>query len=155
MNANGNKIDVWLIYQCTKCKHTKNLTVYERCRPESIWKEEYKEYLRNSRELALKYGTNSQFFARNRVEVDWLNIKYTIQRKNARLVETEKLFREGDLVMVFNSYALKIRTDKVVSEILNLTRSRVKGLERAGIIVITEEKQEHTIRIEVNGKIES
>ncbi len=36
VNANGNKIDVWLIYQCENCKHTCNLTVYERQKPSSI-----------------------------------------------------------------------------------------------------------------------
>ena len=30
VNANGNKLDVWLIYQCEKCKHTFNLAIYER-----------------------------------------------------------------------------------------------------------------------------
>lgn len=153
VNANGNKIDVWLIYQCTKCKHTNNLTVYERCKPESMAKEEYEEYLRNSSKLAFGYGTDSQFFARNRVEVDWSNIKYIINRKNDMLVETDQFFHEGDLLVVNNSYALKVRTDKVVSEILNITRSGVKGLEKAGIIVVSEEKQEHKINIEIKGEL--
>ncbi len=30
VNANGNRIDVWLIYQCKKCKHTYNLSIIER-----------------------------------------------------------------------------------------------------------------------------
>lgn len=155
VNANGNKIDVWLIYQCIKCKHTNNLTVYERCKPESILKEEYEGYLSNSVKLAFEYGTDSQFFARNRAEVDWLNINYIINRKNGMLAESDQFFHEGDLLMVNNSYALKIRTDKVISEILNLTRSGVKGLERSGIIVVTEEKQEHKILIEIKGELYS
>lgn len=152
VNANGNKIDVWLIYQCIKCKHTYNLTVYERCRPESILKEEYEGYLRNSSKLSLKYGTNSQFFARNRVEVDWSNIKYRINRQKGIPVGAEQFFYEGDLLVVYNSHALKIRTDKVVSEILNLTRSGVKMLEKSGIIIVTEDKQEHKIMIEIKGE---
>ena len=153
INANGNKIDVWLIYQCIKCKHTNNLTVYERCRPESMKKEEYEEYLRNSSKLAFEYGTDSQFFTRNRVEVDWPNIKYIINRKNDMLVETDQSFHKGDLLVVSNSYALKVRTDKVVSEILNITRSGIKGLEKAGFIVVSEEKQEHKINIEIKREL--
>ena len=30
VNANGNKLDVWLIYQCEECKHTLNISIYER-----------------------------------------------------------------------------------------------------------------------------
>ncbi|PXV86659.1 hypothetical protein C8E03_11236 [Lachnotalea glycerini] len=155
VNANGSKIDVWLIYQCIKCKHTNNLTVYERCRPESILQEEYEGYLSNCNKLAFEYGTDSQFFAKNRVEVDWSNIKYIINRKNDMLLETDQIFHEGDLLVVNNSYALKIRTDKVVSEILNLTRSELKRLEKSGIIVVTKEKQEHKIMVEIKGELYS
>lgn len=153
VNANGNKIDVWLIYQCIKCKHTSNLTVYERYRPESISKEEYEGYLSNCYELAFEYGTDSRFFARNRAEVDWLHINYIINGLNGMSVEIDQFFHEGDLLVVSNSYALKIRTDKVVSEILNLTRSGVKRLEKLGVIVVTEEKQEHKIIIEIKGEL--
>lgn len=30
VNANGNKLDIWLIYQCEECKHTFNPAIYER-----------------------------------------------------------------------------------------------------------------------------
>lgn len=156
VNANGNKIDVWLIYQCMKCKHTYNLTVYERRRPESILKQEYEKYLSNSGELAFTYGTDSQFFARNRVEVDRSNIKYIIKEQESAVNGIYPLFYKGDLLVISNSYALKIRTDKIVSEILNLTRSGIKGLEESGIITVKEEKKEHRIIIkiedEINGK---
>ncbi len=155
VNANGNKIDVWLIYQCVKCKHTYNLTVYERCKTESILRQEYEGYLSNSGELAFAYGTDSNFFARNKTEVDWSKIKYIINRQKGMMAGNEQFFRKGDLLVVSNSYALKIRTDKVASEILNLTRSGVKGLEKSGAIVVTEEKQEHKIIIEIRKDINS
>ncbi len=149
VNANGNRIDVWLIYQCTRCKHTNNLTVYERCRPESILQQEYEQFLSNSSELALKYGTDSQFFARNKAEVDWSNIKYTIKEQNA----IKESFKKGDLLEINNIYALKIRTDKLICEVLNITRSKIKELEKVGIISITEEKLLHKINISINESI--
>lgn len=153
VNANGNKIDVWLIYQCIKCKHTNNLTVYERRRPGSISRQEYEEYLSNSPELAFEYGTDSHFFTRNKAEVEWSSIKYTIKRQNGMLAEDNQLFHKGDLIIINNSYALKIRTDKVVSEILNLTRSRIRGLKESDVIIVREESQEHKIIIEIKGEI--
>ncbi len=69
VNANGNKLDVWLIYQCEKCKHTKNLTIYERRKPGKILPEEYERFLANDEELAEEYGQDSNFFARNKVEI--------------------------------------------------------------------------------------
>ena len=47
VNANGNKLDVWLIYQCEKCKHTFNLAIYERQKVSSIPETEYRQFLDN------------------------------------------------------------------------------------------------------------
>lgn len=69
VNANGNKVDVWLIYQCKKCRHTYNLPIYERKNPNGIVSDEYEAFLENSEELALKYGTMYEIFKRNKVEV--------------------------------------------------------------------------------------
>lgn len=68
VNANGDRIDVWLIYQCEKCKHSLNLTVYERTKPNRISREEYQLFLDNDMALAAKYGNDKAFLKRNRVE---------------------------------------------------------------------------------------
>lgn len=68
VNANGNKVDIWLIYQCVKCKHSLNLTVYERRKPNHIPQEEYRRFLENDEDLALQYGNDKAFLKRNRVE---------------------------------------------------------------------------------------
>lgn len=68
VNANGNKVDIWLIYQCAKCKHSLNLTVYERRKPNRIPSEEYRRFLENDEDLALQYGNDKAFLKRNRVE---------------------------------------------------------------------------------------
>ena len=33
MNANGNKLDVWLIYRCEKCDTSWNMDIYTRTAP--------------------------------------------------------------------------------------------------------------------------
>lgn len=60
MNANGNRVDVWLIYRCKNCKHSWNLAIYERMRPSKIKKDDY--------ELASKYGNDIDFLKRNNAE---------------------------------------------------------------------------------------
>lgn len=69
VNANGNRIDVWLIYQCKKCKHTLNVTLYGRRRPDSIPAEEYQAFLDNDEELAETFGRDREIFKRNRLEI--------------------------------------------------------------------------------------
>lgn len=153
VNANGNKVDVWLIYQCIKCKHTNNLTIYERRRPESIDKLEYEKFISNSSDLAFEYGTDIQFFTRNKAEVDWTNIKYKIEEKFEKMNGVHSFFHPDDLLVLDNPFVLKIRTDKIVSNLLNLSRAQIKALKEAGIILVTEVKSEHKIQITIEREI--
>ncbi len=127
INANGGKLDVWLIYQCEKCKHTYNLTIFERVKPESLPKEEYKSFLANDEELALKYGTNKAMFTRNKAEVDLQNIEYSIKKKSAVTSQILSTPRKLEIV-VYNPYGMKIRTDKMLADILDLSRNRAKEI---------------------------
>ena len=62
VNANKNKLDVWLIYQCKKCKHTLNIPIYERISPQKIPKDLYEGFLANDEELAVRYGSDATLF---------------------------------------------------------------------------------------------
>lgn len=81
VNANGNKLDVWLIYQCEECKHTLNLAIYERQKVSSIPKEEYQRFLDNDEELARKYGTDLQLFQKNKAEIDFERVSVDFVKK--------------------------------------------------------------------------
>lgn len=70
VNANGDKIDVWLIYQCKKCKHTYNLTIYERVRKDALSLDLYTGFIENDDELARVYGRDKSLFVRNRAEIE-------------------------------------------------------------------------------------
>ncbi|MDD6441091.1 MAG: DUF1062 domain-containing protein [bacterium] len=69
VNANGNRVDVWLIYRCKKCKHSWNLTIYERIKPSKIVPEDYERFMENDYDLALKYGNDIDFLKRNNAEL--------------------------------------------------------------------------------------
>lgn len=79
VNANGNNIDVWLIYQCLKCRHTYNLAIYERVSPTELRKGEYQSFLNNDSDAAFEYGLNKEIFSKNKAEIIWENIDYDIQ----------------------------------------------------------------------------
>lgn len=65
VNANGNLLDVWLIYRCEKCKRTWNLTIYERVKPSKLAPGEYRRFLQNDPALAREYGNDVPFLKRN------------------------------------------------------------------------------------------
>ena len=69
INANGDRLDVWLIYRCKKCKHSWNLTVYERVRTSKIPPDLYDLFLENDEETAARYGSDVAFLKRNHAEI--------------------------------------------------------------------------------------
>lgn len=136
VNANGNKIDVWLIYQCEKCRHTFNLAIYERQNPLNVPETEYNLFLSNDEELAQKYGKDSQFFKKNKAEIDYKNIDFDL----VKLLESEENeSEERILILVHNPYGLKIRVEKQIAIALGLSISNVKKMILQGKISIDKE----------------
>ena len=136
VNANGNKLDVWLIYQCEKCSHTFNLTIYERQKNTSIPTDAYQRFLSNDEQLAEEYGRNSQLFQKNKAEFDSKNINYELVKVQETIDKTA--CDNHTLVTIRNPYGLKIRPEKLAAEILNLSTSQVKKLiERKAIVIET------------------
>lgn len=155
INANGNKVDVWLIYQCEKCRHTLNLTIYERQRPENILPQEYQSFMGNDNELAVQYGLSKGFFIRNKADVDWGNLKYKIvlAEKPQNIKIEDMHFPAGTLIEIENPRGLKLRTDKLISHVLHISRSKVKLLEQAGCIAVETANQSKRINVWIKGEI--
>ena len=136
VNANGNRLDVWLIYQCEKCKHTYNLPIYERAKVSSVPEIEYKCFLSNDEQLAEMYGRNYQLLKKNKAEVDLETLSYEF----TRLEDLRDHFGHGHQVeiTIHNPYGLQIRPEKQIAEILNLSRSQTKKLTELGDIKLQD-----------------
>ena len=140
VNANGNCIDVWLIYACCQCKTTYNMTLFERISPNEIRRDHYEKFLLNDKNLAMSYGCNNQILKRNKAEVDWKNMTYRISEKvleNQEYQEyQEELFEPTNIkdrraLIVYKiscKYPLKIRIDRLFAECLHISRTKVKHL---------------------------
>lgn len=162
VNANGNKLDVWLIYQCEQCKHTLNLTIYERKKVLSISKEEYQRFLNNDQQLAEMYGKNMQLFRKNQAEIDFDSVSYDFERRKEAIAGSDTMESSGILessatgerpvIMINNPYQMKLRPEKQIAELLELSRSQVKELINKGEIEILE-KQSQYISFRIQGAV--
>lgn len=110
INANGNRLDIWLIYQCEFCRHTLNLAIYERLKVSSISKEEYRNFLDNNEQLAETYGKNIQLFLKNKADIDFERMKYVFVKRNESIEGSE--FEEQMVITVNNPFGLRIRPEK-------------------------------------------
>lgn len=132
VNANGNKIDIWLIYQCEKCKHTLNLPIYERKAVKQISQKAYQMFLNNDEALAQTYGRMVSFFKKNRMEVDYEGMTYDFLNEQG----TKADFQEADWIVIENPYGIPIRPERAAAEIFQISRSQVKKmLDREELIV--------------------
>ena len=124
VNANGNRLDVWLIYQCENCKHTYNLAIYERAKVSSLPEKEYQRFLSNDEQLAEMYGRNHQLFKKNKAEIDLEAVNYKITRLKG--IPDSKDYQYPVEIRIHNPCGLKIRSEKQIAEVLSLSRSQVK-----------------------------
>lgn len=147
INANGNKLDIWLIYQCEECKHTLNLAIYERKKVSSITKEEYQRFLDNDEQFAEMHGKNVPLFRKNNAAIDFEKVDYDL----VKLHETTEYsgdFEDQIEITINNPYQLKIRPEKQIAEIMGLSRNQVKSLlEKGELELKTELPQFISIRM--------
>lgn len=163
VNANGRKVDVWLIYQCKKCRHTCNLTVYERRNPTTIPQKEYEAFLRNDADLAEAYGRSREFFLKNRAELAVGEQEYIlISLQDANRQETfaelsEALFPQlppsqlqaGDVIVLQDSYSCRVRPEKVLARLTGLSVSRIRKLEKEGFLAIETDYAQRKSMIQI------
>lgn len=148
VNANGSKLDVWLIYQCEECRHTLNLAIYERQKVSSISKEEFQRFLDNDEKLAERYGKSLQLFQKNKADIDFDRINYGYVRLRETMEKSES--GEQTLITIHNSYGLKIRPEKQIAAVFGLSRSQVKTLLEEGEIEI--KRKEGDLYVYRNGQ---
>ena len=68
VNAQRKSLDVWLIYKCTKCNTTWNLTILSRVTPGAILPELLRGFHENDTDLAMTYATDKALLKRNGAE---------------------------------------------------------------------------------------
>ena len=147
VNANGNILDIWLIYQCEECKHTLNLAIYERQKVSYIPKEEYQLFLDNNEQLAEMYGKNMKLFLKNKASIDFDRLNYDFVKLHESMESSD--FGEQIEVTISNPYRLKIRPEKQIAEVMGLSRSQVKSLLGKGEVELKTELP-HLICFSVN-----
>lgn len=120
VNANKNNIDVWLIYQCEKCKSTWNMTIYERIKPYDIDKYEYERFLSNDKEVAREYAFNLSLYNKNKAEVILEDVNYELIQKK---LETYYINENEFVIEIVCKYPIELRVDKLLSDNLGVSRS--------------------------------
>lgn len=136
VNANGKLLDVWLIYRCSHCDTSWNMTIIERANPENIDKEEYKGFLSNSPQLAASYGSNRELFIKNKAEIVEAKSGYHILKTLTITPGNKEYSLE---IQIKNPSALKLRADVLLAGELKVSRSQIKKWFDGGLVTSGQE----------------
>ncbi|MGG7177502.1 DUF1062 domain-containing protein [Clostridium paraputrificum] len=137
VNANKSNLDVWLIHQCEKCKSTWNMAIYERIKPNDISKDEYEKFLANDKDLAKEYAFNLRIYHKNKAEVILEDIIYKLKEN---LLESYYINDREYVIEILCRYPVVIRIDRLLSDNLGISRSKIKSMHKNGQILIKDHK---------------
>ena len=79
VNANGSRIDIWLIWKCERCKATWNMDIISRVRADHINRKLYERFLANDEALALNYALDNQILNRSGAVVDMNSLIFEVE----------------------------------------------------------------------------
>ncbi len=130
VNANQNNLDIWLIYQCCKCKSTWNMEILSRTKVKTIDKEMYHRFITNDPELARQYAFDAAIHGYNKVTVNYDEISYTIQGAVPEFAPGSTECR----IEITSPYPVDLRLDALLSRQLGLSREKIKNLWKSGKI---------------------
>jgi len=136
VNANGKQVDVWLIYQCTKCKHTYNLPIYSRINKTRLNKAEYEALLQNDQDIVFQYGLDRVIFQKNNA---------VILEEPAYVLKDTGKDAQGDVIRFRNPYRLRIRYDRLIADCLKISRSEAKRFLENGVLVVDQTSENEVI----------
>lgn len=122
VNANGRNLDVWLIYNCSKCKSKWNLSIHERINPKGIDPEKYERYIKNDKELSQHIGSDPAIHKKNNSELFFDSTEFDImESKSINDLPTGHLKE----ITIRCPSSLNLRLDKLLADYMGISRSKL------------------------------
>lgn len=129
VNAQQKSLDVWLIYKCGHCDSTWNFPILKRVHTAALNKELHQKMMNNDRELAWQHAFEVNALRRLCSGV-LPNVSYVLKMENAVVWRME----EGCRIILHSQYKIELRLDKLLCEILGISRSQLLHLADSGRI---------------------
>lgn len=117
VNANGRRLDVWLIYRCVHCDATWNREIHARVAPEALAPDRYAAYLSNDAELAMHIACKPCGLPTDKTTA------FVIDRP-----------LRAPAIRLAVPYPLAVRLDRVLAKGLGWSRSQVRAAVRSNLL---------------------
>jgi len=129
VNANGKRVDAWLIYKCTSCDNTWNRPILERRHVSTI----------DPHLLVSLQANDADLFRRLAFDADTLRRKLRLEHIDEVIVHKEVVSESTRPACQLEIACVVpeptgLRVDRLLSTELGLSRSRIQSLQDAGYL---------------------
>ena len=131
VNANGKRIDAWLIYKCTSCDRTWNRPILERRHVRTIDRRFLMSLHANEPRLARRLAFDAEDLRRRAGHVEEFD---NVVLKDV-LSESIMPIRRLEILCTVPE-PTRLRVDRLLATELHLSRSRIQSLERTGELIV-------------------
>lgn len=148
VNANQSRIDVWLIYKCSKCNTTWNETIVERMNVKDIDRSLYEKFTVNDVETAWKYCFDVETMRKNDTKFDYSNIEYEVVGED---IDINAIGKVDYKLFIKSKYRFDLRLDRMLKNKLGVTRAQLCKLVESGVITfdMSVNVKKHKIKDEI------
>lgn len=129
VNANQKIVDIWLIYNCTHCEGTWNYPILSRVHVSKMDASLHQRFMCNDRETIWYYAFQCNQLRKQCNYVN-TNIRYELRK------EEHAPFSKDTTISLRCKYDFGLRIDKLLAEILSISRSKVNNLEQEGLLLL-------------------
>jgi len=125
INAQRKYLDIWLIYKCSDCDSTWNVTIYSRINPKRIAPEILDGFHSNNGELAKIYAMDTELIRKNGAEVGLP--KYKILGANIN-------FNTPIELHIKSPYPSGVKVSSLLRKKMNLSKNAFEQMITSGAI---------------------
>ena len=132
VNANGKRIDVWLIYRCIDCDNSWNFGIFERCNRRDIDPALLAALESNDPALAHRHAFDVIALRKRIGRVEEFP---DVSVHKRRLVETRETATALELQLGLEM-PTSLRLDRLLAGELGISRSRLQALEEKRLLIV-------------------
>lgn len=138
VNANKKNLDIWMIFQCHRCRSTFNLTLHERIHPAKLPAETLEAYMANCPEKMRQVAFEKQVYQRSGTAPELTAQDWVCHDMSEVLIGGPLPLTHGTAFTLQVAYPGLLRADWALQQATGLSRSQLKKLWERGALTTVE-----------------
>lgn len=128
MNAQKKSIDIWLIYRCSKCDNTYNMTIFSRTKSELLDKGLFDKFSENNKWTAWEYAFSTSIGQKNKVEIDFNSVEFQVDQNGLSLADILNADSKVIIFQIKYPFDFNLKMTTLIKACLHLSTKQIQQL---------------------------